>query len=335
MITDLTQEIGGIKQMEASKLMTPLFYNGNFNREGRRMRAILEKEISDGKQTYRLWRAAGKPDLDYPRADNDKYLLYAEINSHLAPLGRTDYDLTDVCGFEPAAQKMYGGKEKRGTWIDALRESGGNDAVIAGVAEERKVIEQYGGDPIRQTAYIRSLLDDHVSTYLKSKENGGQTFPDFTGALVMNELTMCSELSAVYQEKQRAEAEAHQAIIDAEDKAYCEEQNRIAEQTVSAAIQVIREGGILKNQAVMFYRSRYDSSTYSIFNYLMRQYQVDVPLRTQGWINERLSNVTIRDGKCESLLYLRHKNGQGSQKFFECMNALICAVTERTSGSAA
>ena len=29
--------------MESSKLMTPLFYDGNFNREGRRMRAVLEK----------------------------------------------------------------------------------------------------------------------------------------------------------------------------------------------------------------------------------------------------------------------------------------------------
>ena len=70
--------------MENSKLMTPLFYDGMFNREGRRMRAVLEKEISDGTQTYRLWRAAGKPDLDYPRAENDKYILYVEINGYLA-----------------------------------------------------------------------------------------------------------------------------------------------------------------------------------------------------------------------------------------------------------
>ena len=312
--------------MENSKLMTLLFYDGNFNREGRRMRAILEKEISDGKQTYRLWRAAGKPDFDYPRADNDKYLLYVEINSHLAPLGLTDYNLTDICGFEPAAQKLYGGKEKRGAWIDALRESGGNDAVSAGVAEERKVIEQYGGDPIRQTAYIRSLLDSHVSTYLKSKGNGGQTFPDFTGALVMNELTMCSELSAVYREKRRAEAEAHQASIEAENKAYCKEQNRLAEQVVSEALQIIREGGILKNQTVTFYQSRYNSSAYSIFNYLMRLYQVDVPLRTQGWINDKLINATIKDGRCKHLQYLRAKRERGSQKFFECMNDLIRAV---------
>ena len=183
--------------METSKLMTPLFCGGNFNRKGRRMRAVLEKEISNGTQTYRLWRSAGKPEQNYPRAENDKYILYVEINGYLASLRMTDFNLTDNCGFEPAAQKLYGGKENRGTWLNAVEKSGGSDAVSAAVAEERKEVERYGGDPARQTEYIRNLLADHVSTYLKSKENGGQTFPDFIGALVINELAKCVELSAV------------------------------------------------------------------------------------------------------------------------------------------
>lgn len=313
-------------EMEHSKLMTTLFYDGNFNREGRRMRAVLEKEISDGTQTYRLWRAAGKPDQSWPRAENDQYILYVEINGYLVPLGLTDFSLTDICGFEPAAQKLYDGKEKRGAWIDALRESGGNDAVSAAVAEERKETERYGRDPARQTAYIQSLLDDHLSAYRKSKESGGQSFPDFTGALVMNELAQCVELSAVYRAKRQAEEAARQARAAEEERAYCEEKNRAAEQAVSAALQVIREGGVLKNTTVKFYQSRYSASSYSIFNYLMRQYQVDVPLRTQGWINDKLSSATIQDGKCEHLQYFRRKGGRCSQKFFECMNALIQAV---------
>lgn len=312
--------------MESSKLMTPLFCGGNFNREDHRMRAVFEREITDGTQTYRLWRSAGKPDLEYPCAENDKYLLRVEINGYLAPLGLTDYRLTDICGFELAAQKLYGGKEKRGAWIDAIRESGGSDAVSAAVAEERKETEQYGRDPARQTAYIRGFLGDHVSTYLKSKENGGQTFPDFIGALVMNDLAKCLELSAVYQAKWQAETEARRARSEAEKKAYCEEQNRVAEQVVAEAIQIIRNDGVLKNTTVTFYQSRYSSRTYSIFNYLMRQYQVDIPLRTQGWINEKLVNATVKDGKCKHLRYLHSKGGRGSQKFFECMNDLIRAV---------
>ena len=283
--------------MENCKLMTLLFYNGNFNREGRRMRAVLEREVSDGTQTYRLWRSAGKPIHDYSwAAENDKYILLVEINGYLAPLGMTDFKLIDICGFELAAQKLYGGKEKRGAWIDALRESGGNDAGRAAVAEERKEIERYGSDPARQTAYIRNLLDGHVSAYLKSKENGGQSFPDFIGALVMNELDRCAELSMVYRTKQQAEVEAHRARVEAEDKAYCEAQNQVAERAVSEALQTIREGGILKNQTITLYQSRCNSSAYSIFNYLMRQYQVEVPLRTQGWINDKLCSAVIETG---------------------------------------
>ena len=95
---------------------------------------------------------------------------------------------------------------------------------------------------------------------------------------------------------------------------------------ISAAIQSIREGGILKNTTIVFYQSRYHSSSYSIVNYLMRLYHVDVPLRTQGWINDRLSSVTIQDGRCVSLQFFRSRNGRGSQKFFECMDALIRAA---------
>lgn len=313
--------------MENSKLMTPLFYGGNFNREGRRMRAVLEKEIFNGTQTYRLWRSAGKPNREYPRVENDKYLLHVEVNGYLAPLGMTDYDLTDRCGFGPAAQTLYGGKEKRGAWIDALRESGGSDAVTAAVAEERKEVERYGGDPARQAQYIQTLLNDHVSAYLKSKENGGQTFPDFMGALVLNDLPRCVELSAVYKAKCQTERDARAARVEAEEKAYCEAQNRAAEQAVAEAVRIIQGGGVLKNDTIKFYRSRYDASSYSIVNYLMRRYHVEVPLRTQGWIKERLVNATIENGKCERLQYYRRtKTGRGSQKFFQCMNELIRAV---------
>ncbi len=253
----------------------------------------------------------------------------------LPPLGLTEFSLTEICGFEPAAQKLYGGKEKRAAWLNALQESDGSEAVSAAMAEERSEIERYGGDPARQAAYIQNLLEDHFSAYLKSKEGGGQSFPDFTGALVMNELAQCVELSAAYRAKRQAEEAARQARAVEEERAYCEDKNRVAEQAVSAALQVIREGGVLKNTTVKFYQSRHSASSYSIINYLMRQYQVDVPLRTQGWINDKLHSATIQDGKCEYLQYLRRKGGRCSQKFFDCMNALIQAVTAQASEEAA
>lgn len=142
----------------------------------------------------------------------------------------------------------------------------------------------------------------------------------------MDDLARCRELSAIYRAKCEAEEAACQARAAEEEKAYCEEQNRVAEQAVSAAIQVIRTGGVLKNETVKFYHSQYSVNAYSIVNYLMRLYQVNVPLRTQGWINEKLVSATIQDGKCEYLQYYRGKSGRSSQKFFECMNDLIRAV---------
>ena len=316
--------------MENSKLMTPLFYDGFFNREGRRMRAILDREIINGSTTYRIWRGAGKPDMEYPRAENDKYILHVEINGYLLPLDMTDFRLVKHCGFETMVKKLYGGDEERDRHFDSLRQSGTEAEILAELKKEDKLVEQYGADPVCQAECIQSMLEKGVNTYLESKENGGQTFPDFKGALVLDELAMCVQLSAVYKAKRQAENEAWRARAAEEEKAFCEERNREAEQTVSDALQVIRDGGVLENTQVTFYRSRYDSSSYSIVNYLMRQYQVDVPLRTRGWINDRLCSAVIKDGRCGSLQYWRSKGGRGSQKFFECMNDLIRAAKART-----
>lgn len=65
---------------ENSKLMKPLFYGNYFNRDGRRMRAVHVKTVSNDNDSYRLWRGAGKPDRDYTKVEADKYYLYAEIN---------------------------------------------------------------------------------------------------------------------------------------------------------------------------------------------------------------------------------------------------------------
>lgn len=112
-------------------------------------------------------------------------------------------------------------------------------------------------------------------------------------------------------------------------RVFCEEQNRIAEKAVSDAIQVICGGGVLKNDTVKFYRSRYHASSCSIVLYLMRQYHVDVPLRTQGWINNKLISVTIKDGWCTGERYLCSGKKRGSEKFFIYMDRLIRAVAEQ------
>ena len=311
-----------------SKLMFPLFYDGAFNRDGRRMRAVYEKTVYDGTDTYRLWRSAGEPDLEYRNAENDKYYLYVEINGYLAPLGITEYVLISQSG-TMAVDERFGGREARKRHFDELREAKGMDAFFAALNEENAEIERLGSDPARQAKYIRKSLDDRVQTYLKAKENGGRTFPDFVGALVLGDLAQCVELSEANQAMWRKEWQAIAVREAEEEQVFCAERNGIADQAVADAIQVIRNGGVLKNDTVKFYEIRYKASSYSIVLYLMRQYGIDVPLRTQGWINGRLASVTVRDRRCSHVQYLKSKRGRCSEAFFGCMDALIRAVAER------
>jgi len=312
-----------------ARLMKPLFYDGNFNRDGRKMRAVFEREISNGTISYRLWRSDGKPDIEYPRAENDTYLLYVEIRDYLVPLHVTDYNLIDHTGYPAAVAELYGSKDARNEYFANLRKSG-DDAVLEAVRREREKIMLLGSDPAQQASYIKKLFDNNVACYVACRESGGESFPDYVGALILAELDKCVALSAVYRKKEDAIAKARRAKAAAEEKAFCEEQNQLSEQTVQEAIRIIKEGGILQNQTVKFYSSRYKCSVFSIVNYLMRKYGVNVPLRTQGWINEKLASVTIENGKCEHLRYMRSKGAQCSQRFFDCMSELIHNVCEET-----
>lgn len=138
-----------------------------------------------------------------------------------------------------------------------------------------------------------------------------------------NQMWESRKAFAENQHKKRMEQAAQR---EAEDQAFVAERNAEAEQIVNKALDILRNGGKLENQTVAFYESRYNSSSYSIVNYLMRKYGVNVPIRTQGWINEKLVSAKIEDGKCEHLQYYRAKGAQCSQKFFDCMNELIAKV---------
>ena len=312
--------------MANANLMTPLFYQDNFNVAGKKIRAVFLREVTNGTDSYRLWRRDGKPDRQYPQGKGDDYILYVELHGYLATLRTTDYYLIDRCGYKAMVAALYGGEDKREQYFDGLRRSGGDEAVLEVLRQEEQKIQELGRDPACQADYIKAILDGHVSTYLESKESSGKTFPDYIGALVLDELPACRELSAIYKSKCREKEQERKAKADAEDRAYCQERNQRAEQQVQEAIRIIREGGVLQNDTVEFYRSRHDSSACSIFLYLMRQYQVDVPLRTQGWITSKLAAATIADGRCSHLQFWGRKSDRASQRFVVCMNELIRAI---------
>lgn len=312
--------------MEKCKLMRPIFHENMFNREGRRIKVVHERTVSNGTETYPLWRAVRKSEPNFSWVDNDRYLLYAEINGYLIPLGMTNHELIYSCGSKPVEKKLYGGQKERSRHYDSLRESGGEQAVLAELDKEWAEIVKCGSDPACQAEYIQKTLAKHTETYLESKKNGGTTFPDFIGALILDDLDRCMELSPIYQKncQQREQARAAQ---DAEkNRIFCEEQNSAARQKVAEAIQIIRNGGILENETLAFYQSRYRFTDCRLVSHLMRTYQINVPLRTQGWINNNLQSVTISNGKFTSCQFLCRKKSRGSLSFTQCMSDLIHAV---------
>lgn len=316
---------------EQVRLMKPLFYDGMFNHSGRKMRSIFLKEISNGTDTYRLWRRSGTPDVKYPHNEKDKYILHVELNGYLVSLQMSEFGLIECSGHAPAIESLYGGAEQRHKYFSELRSGTSQDIgkSAEAIRREDEMILQFGSDPAYQANYIRAQLDSHIEMYKQAKENGGKTFPDFIGALLLDDIPACLELRINYGDVLREKEEARRAQQRAEDIAAVKNGKLEAEKMVSAALDIIRHGGILKNERIKIYTLTADSYTvadYALVNYLMRQYKVDASLRTQGWVNNMMTDAAIEDGQCVSVRFLHSKRGKGSQKVFDCMDALIKAV---------
>lgn len=308
--------------MSDAKLMMPLFCNGMFNCGGRRIRAVHLYDVSDGEHRYRLWTKAGTPDIDYPRVESDRYLLYVEIHGYLAPLGMTEYRLTECCGYLPTMQELYGGEENRRAYFAHLQGMTVGEAIAA----EEAAITRFGKESSRRAEYIHGMLNEHLMRYIASKESGGKTFPDYVGALMAGELGHCMQLSEIYRAHKQQEDEMRQAQIAEQDRVYQQSVNTEKEKAVGAALQIIRSGGTLKNDTLCYYKDDGSFVETSLILYLMREYHIDVPLRTQGWIKERLASATVQEDFCGSVTYYRAKKSPCSQKFFGCMRNLIAAV---------
>lgn len=307
-----------------SKLMIPLFLNGQFNRKKRGIRAEFVAKVSNGVDSYCLWHKAGKPDVQYPRAENDSYFLYVELNGYLAPLRMTELQLIDQCGFPVACRELYGGSEKRDAFLHELRQKASADhdesLIRDAVVKEQEMTQKLGRKPELWANYIRQYLDDHCSIYKKSVKSDGSTFPDFIGALCLGDIDTCVELRLKFNEKKQAEAEKKKA----EDKAFCEDQNRIAEEKVQKAIDILKCGGTLDNDLITFYQACDDICKECIVICLAHRYHVDIPARTMGWIKNKLVSITVEDGKCNFIRYIA--GNRCSQRVFSVIDVLIHAV---------
>lgn len=112
------------------------------------------------------------------------------------------------------------------------------------------------------------------------------------------------------------------------DKEYMDSQNKITEELVLAAEQAILNKQEVKNCDITIYKSRYNSSTTKLILYMMKQYGINVPLKTQGWINQALTRIQYSDGWGD-YTYNHYKSSANSTVFNKYLNQLIRVIKEK------
>lgn len=136
----------------------------------------------------------------------------------------------------------------------------------------------------------------------------------------------CWKSRKAFAEKREQIRQERKAQKEAEDKTFLAERQAEAEKLIAAAYETIRHGGTLKNVDVSFYESCYTCHTYKIVNYLFRQNGVNCPIKTQGWINDKLIMVNITPEGAVNVQFWKNKNGKCSEKVFNCLFELVQKV---------
>jgi hypothetical protein len=205
----------------------------------------------------------------------------------------------------------YPGKSA-GMWVAQVDTS--EDTVI--VMEKISMYQMDTAEQFLQTIQ-RKLLNDEYFRYIEI-EMIKTLAPELENPMWESRKRYAEQLLGEREERRKQQEEA--------DRQYVDEKNTAAQEIVETSLQIIRSGGELRNSHVDFYRSRYDHTETTVVLYLMKKYGIACPIRTQGWIGEKLGTVSIHDGKVSEVRFYKTGRSTCSQKFFDCMNDLIEAV---------
>jgi len=296
-----------------SKLMKPLFVNGMYNREGKRIRANYLKTVGE----YPLWIKDGKPNKDYTRNENDKYYLYIQVDEWLVMTGYTEYELIQRAGQDYLNKKWYGNFEGRQKYFEENFYKGRtyeeyNPLIKEHIDKEEVFIEESGKNEVVQASFIKAFIDKAIANYIDARDNNGK-YADFIGAVFLNELDKCAEIASVLR-KERQKKEQERRRVLAEQKAKeIEEKEQAEKLLMEESEQTLINGGTIKGGEIIVK--------------LADKYNINIPLRTRGWILNNLVETTItEDGSVSYRYWRRTKNATGSQKVYDVLFDIRSAI---------
>lgn len=169
-----------------------------------------------------------------------------------------------------------------------------------------------------QKAFVRE-----VKKHIKNQTAIGLRFIEYLKYIDPSLVEPCMEIWKESEEKKARIRQEEQEKKETEEQRFVAARNAEADGAIEEAIKIVKNGGTLNNSYVEFYESRHTSSRCRIVNYLMKENGVNVPIRTQGWINEKLRYVQIEKGSRITVNYWKTRNSRGSKTFFKCMAELI------------
>jgi hypothetical protein len=222
----------GVKIMEKIQsgqvqLMKPLFVNGMFNREDKRIRAKYVRTIQYNRVEYHLWVSSGKNEKDYPRSENDTHYIMIQAGDYLVPCGYTEYDLGQRSGYYYLNKEWYGDFEGRNKFFNELRKDKPYEEydhlVKEQVAKEEEFIANHCNDDSIQAEFLKvSFIDHCIETYIDARDNNGR-YADFHGAAFLGELDQCCEISKRLKEIRKKEDEIKRAELEEKERLKQEE----------------------------------------------------------------------------------------------------------------
>jgi hypothetical protein len=293
-----------------SKLMKPLFIDGNYNRENKRIRANYLKTIGE----YSIWIEDGKPNKDYGE-ENDRYYLYIQKEDMLIPIGLTEYTLENRAAEKLLNKEWYGSFDNRQKFFDdnfynnKLPYEEKHKLVREQVKKEEQFITEHLKDEAIQLEFIQNyVINPSIDGYIDARDNNGK-FPNFVGAAFIGDLDKCNELAILRHKKQEEE--------------YRTKQEQAKEQKEKELLEKEAKENLLILEAENIFKTGGKITSGEVIIQLADKYSMDIPIRTRGWMLNDLAEATITEDGSVSYRYWKRKKGStGSQKAFDVLHRL-------------
>ncbi len=157
-------------------------------------------------------------------------------------------------------------------------------------------------------------VDGFFNRLKVSEENGYHiNKADIEICAALGEIELTKHYAEYREERIRRQEEKRQAVIaerEAKEKEEKEKHNAEVQRTVAEAENTIRTQGTLHNE-------EFEGKT--IVLYLFKKYGINVPIKTQGWVNNALVKVWFRDGQ---ITYSYYKSSKDSTVFWKYLKEL-------------